>query len=544
MNKKTIITALLALVAVEGSSKIYKTIKSPESFCYNTNNDELKVREIVMTDTATTVQFAIDYKEGKNYFRIVKGSYLADEEGKHYPLRSAEGIELDKWISTAEDGKKNFTMHFEPMPKTVNVIDFIEGDVQQAFMVLGIHDKKTKLRIPTPQEISAANPYTVPADWFRTDSITIYGHIEDYDTCKFAFKSMYCDCIDVFDENQEREIVFDISPDGSFETKFRASYPVQSILKQKYPDGVLTYEDGTPTIKDLHIPFFAYPGDVIDITVKRNEQGDFDCIYKSEGIKCKKDRCYFLSSSSSDVSRWLKQVENVNRITMPLLYAGANIYLNKDNSKFSDIVSKADTIWQKQMYYISFLNRNYHLTPFEMQLALAYAQVNFGNALFQCADMVRGRFSEYVKNPKGEWDFDVKDIAEWKSICDFNNYKLLQNIDFNNPLLTTGDVFPIFLIRMHQSYPISSALEKYQLPKNPQDEKFEYIQQLHKMLGSSDKTLFEQLCIYRDFSNIINYWQVRTPDTTEERYNMYMSHITHPYIRKKAQQLYLSMTKK
>ena len=131
MNRKAILTALLALITIAGQAKIYKTIKSPESFCYNTNNGELKVREIVMTDTATTVQFAIDYKEGKNYFRIVRGSYLADEDGRHYPLHSAEGIELDKWISTAEDSKKDFTMHFEPMPKTVNVIDFIEGDVQQ-----------------------------------------------------------------------------------------------------------------------------------------------------------------------------------------------------------------------------------------------------------------------------------------------------------------------------------------------------------------------------------------------------------------------------
>ena len=55
---------------------------------------------------------------------------------------------------------------------------------------------------------------------------------------------------------------------------------------------MLTYNDGTPIIKNLHIPFFAYPGDVIDITVKKNEHGDFDCMYKSEGIKCDKDRCY------------------------------------------------------------------------------------------------------------------------------------------------------------------------------------------------------------------------------------------------------------
>ena len=54
---------------------------------------------------------------------------------------------------------------------------------------------------------------------------------------------------------------------------------------------MLTYNDGTPTIKDLHIPFFAYPGDVIDITVKKNEHGDFDIESTS---KCKMSAKLFI----------------------------------------------------------------------------------------------------------------------------------------------------------------------------------------------------------------------------------------------------------
>ena len=59
MNKKTIITALLALVALTGQAKIFKTIKLPEAMACLNVWGELKAREVIMRDTATTVHFTI-----------------------------------------------------------------------------------------------------------------------------------------------------------------------------------------------------------------------------------------------------------------------------------------------------------------------------------------------------------------------------------------------------------------------------------------------------------------------------------------------------
>ena len=44
-----------------------------------------------------------------------------------------------------------------------------------------VYDKIQVMNAPTMQEIVEANPWTVPADWFKTDTITIKGRIEDYD---------------------------------------------------------------------------------------------------------------------------------------------------------------------------------------------------------------------------------------------------------------------------------------------------------------------------------------------------------------------------
>ena len=90
MNKKTIITILLALIAMAGQARTYKTIKTPVAMaCMNVSNGELKAREVIMRDTATTVHFTIKYEKG-THFRFAKESYLMDEDGNRYPLRHAK----------------------------------------------------------------------------------------------------------------------------------------------------------------------------------------------------------------------------------------------------------------------------------------------------------------------------------------------------------------------------------------------------------------------------------------------------------------------
>ena len=94
MKKSTIITILFALVAMTGQAKTFKTIKASEAMtCVNVSNGELKVREVIMRDTATTVHFTMEKEKGQS-FLFASTSYLLDEDGNRYPLRSADGIRL------------------------------------------------------------------------------------------------------------------------------------------------------------------------------------------------------------------------------------------------------------------------------------------------------------------------------------------------------------------------------------------------------------------------------------------------------------------
>ena len=62
MTKQSIITLLLALVAIAGQAKTFKTIKNPVAMsCVNVSNGELKANEVIFRDTATTVNFTMEY---------------------------------------------------------------------------------------------------------------------------------------------------------------------------------------------------------------------------------------------------------------------------------------------------------------------------------------------------------------------------------------------------------------------------------------------------------------------------------------------------
>ena len=220
--KKLLSTLLLAIVCLTGVAKTIKTIKSPEAMaCANVFQGELKASEVTMTDTATTIHFTMQYPKGQ-YFRFVKESYLKDENGNRYPLHSAEGIALDTWVQSPENGVTEFTMHFEPMPKHVQIFDFIEGDVRNAFMLLGIHNKGTAIKAPTLQQFYANNPYTLPADWLKTDSVTIRGRIEGYDAERFGFTAMESYVYDVTKKNNGT-LLIEIEPDGTFEKQILLS---------------------------------------------------------------------------------------------------------------------------------------------------------------------------------------------------------------------------------------------------------------------------------------------------------------------------------
>ena len=531
--KKSVITLLIAFVALVGQAKTFKTIKNPVAMAHNIYRGELKAREVVFRDTATTVHFTMKYEKGNN-FRFVKESYLLDEDGNRYPLHSAEGIKLDAWVQSPENGVTEFTMHFKPMPKRVQVFDFIEGDVRGAFMLLGIHDKKTKLKVPTMKELSEANPWTLPEDWFKTDSITVKGRIEGYDAKQFGFTSMECYYEDVF-EKDDATLVLDIADDGTFCKKFQASYPIRHSF--------FTYES---KVDFDEMPFFARPGETIDITIRKDNNNHYICIYNN--------------GSSREVARWLRSSDEFSETILPLA---------RFNGTFSEANELADKVWQNVMYRLQMVSKREHYTPMEMQLALADIQTHFAEDYM---DYAMNREFALMKQEErdGIYHTEILDSVEWKKLFDDKNYYQLHRIDFDNPLLFVSNNFPLLLNRIQFANPVRHRQYKGMIDENgAYENNMENAKKkltngkiaLRDIMGTDKDNMMIQLCVYKDMLSDFNYWRQAEDyiprilaDTTmnvserEKRMEelqslsnmmpLYLGSLSNPYIHQKADQFY------
>ena len=527
--KRQIIIILLALVAMAGQAKTFKTIKNPVAMAHNIYGGELKASEVIFRDTATTVHFTIDYPKGQ-WFSINSTSFLMDEDGNRYPLRSAEGITLNKYGESM--GPTDFVLHFEPMPKRVQVFDYREGDGTGAFKLLGIHDKKYKIKFPTIQELADANPWTVPQDWFKSDTITIKGRIEDFNAEQLGFDMLHCYYEDEF-EKEDAVQVLNIAPDGTFCKKFKISYPFRQLFWTK--EAKTQFDE---------IPFFARPGETIDITVKKDNQGRYVCVYNS--------------GSSHDVERWL-HTDDYSDVFRPL---------SSFKGKLEDANSQAESVWQNAMYRLQTVSRREHYTPMEMQLALADIQANFIERYLSFVDNYASDLVKYEERD-GKWNAEVLDSVEYGKIYDAKNYHPLHRFDFDNPLLLTSQDFHFTLKHIQFANYVRNRQYKGLMDENGGMEvSFKnfstalsnYLAALRDLMGTDKNNMMVQLCAYKhmlsDFDNwldedFITQWlsaadttdiEARKKEILENRPTrnkmlpLYLATFTNPYIHQKAEQ--------
>ncbi|MDE7166893.1 MAG: thioredoxin family protein [Bacteroidaceae bacterium] len=534
MSKQSVVSALIGLFAMSAQAKTYKTINSPKAMAFVNvgQGAELKVREVVMADTATTVCFTMEYPKGQS-FRFAPTSYLLDENGNRYPLRSAEGLPLNAWVQSPESGTTDFTMHFEPLPKRVQIFDFIEGDGKGAFMLLGIHDKKYKVKAPTLQKLSKEYPYTLPTDWFATDTITIRGCIEGYDAESFGFTTLECYHQDIF-EKDAATLVLDIAADGTFEKKFQTSYPIHN-----------SFFCTTSKVGFDEILFFARPGETVDITVKPDESGRY--------------RCYYNSGSSKDVERWLKSDMKANSLTYPLrIFKG----------KVSEAQVLAEEVWQNLIYRVAIEGRRNHYTSQEMQLALADAQVHYVQAMMDYFMYHEMDITKYEPR-EGDLCEVILDSVEWEGVNKLENYKSLWRVDFDNPLLLASREFDFMLNRIQYATLVRKLKYEGCIDENGvyecgiENEKkilSNGLMALRKLMGTDKDNFVALLCVYNDMMSEFNGWRQEeygsdiladTTMTVVEReeaagsvhtlgnmMSLYLSCLSDPYVHQKAEQYY------
>ena len=358
-------------------------------------------------------------------------------------------------------------------------------------------NKKTIITALLVLVAMAAQGQEIPQDWFKTDTIIVQGRIEGYDAEKFGFTSMECHLYDVMVKDN-CTLLLEIEPDGTFAKNFPISYPMKLSFTATEKSKV-SFEK---------ILFFARPGETIDITIKSNEHGQYECHYNS--------------GSSKDVERWLKS-------DLQLLKMCSRLYDFK--GEFGEANNIAEQVWQDMAVRIDSVGSCDHFTPMEMQLAQAEMQNIFAFSLIDYAFQYAERLMPWQQQPDGSWRQIVTDSTALLPMKDVNNYRLLKRVDFDNPLLMTDQLYFFTLNRVQWARPDKeTTLSGIAGIKDRLQKSYAAYQ---KLMGSDHLTLTAQLCNYKYMQLSYDEWK-----TYEEAFPLYLSTFTHPYVRQMAEQFY------
>ena len=121
-----------------------KVIEQPPFVVSNTTS--IEVNQVEISDTATVLHIFAKYRP-KNWIKIASGSYLQDNNGKTYQLRSGIGITPDAEFWMPESGEAEFQLVFPPLPASVTSIDYTDGaEVENGFSIWGIQLKGNNLQ--------------------------------------------------------------------------------------------------------------------------------------------------------------------------------------------------------------------------------------------------------------------------------------------------------------------------------------------------------------------------------------------------------------
>lgn len=119
-------------VKKEGSTTIidFPTEKS-------SNTESIEINRIELTDSETILHMK-GFNSPGYWITIAKDTYLKTADGTHFPLKSADGITPDEQFTMPESGEYPFKLHFPPLPAGTKTVDFIEGDCENCFKILGL----------------------------------------------------------------------------------------------------------------------------------------------------------------------------------------------------------------------------------------------------------------------------------------------------------------------------------------------------------------------------------------------------------------------
>ncbi len=419
----TLVQTAWGQVNTQVSSDVVRTIEHPDFTSLFTY--DIEIPKVEFGEEQTTLYFDFSHYTGTS-FSFRSSTYLVDEEGRRYPIKSCKGFQLDKGYNVKEDGVKEISISFEPLPEGTRVFDCIEGpDLQLSFQFYGIREKGQSWDV-FPKKDVADNPF--PESFFGMDTVYVTGRIT---------QSRY-------DRWRRIEHYSNSYSEQALRKQFRLS---EGAFDRFYveKDGTFSFKTivVTPTMDELNIngqsiPILLIPGDHLQVDI--SHWGEYN---QQVNIR----------SEKGDYSRMLTNY--------PFLWE-TEIADPRGTLSWSETGKLAADTWQplhdeqaKQMEICRYLAAKHHFTPTEqklmqMNVQISHAFISYMRMLSPLHLKYRKGYDLYVKaiydNRKlPPRRFSVKDL-EADSI--FLDLSFIKDCPWDDPTFSATKYYEVVLSKL------------------------------------------------------------------------------------------------
>lgn len=178
MKRKAILAAAIVLASCGPQER---TIDFPAVEATTTTS--IIIEKVELTDSLTTLHMR-GYNRPGWWINVVPETHLV-ADGQTYEMVGTEGCEPNVYMWMPADGDSSFVLKFKPLPLNTRKFDFIEGDVQGAWRLLGVdltgkpasvYDKG----LPKNVKITPENTTDVPGYIYDLGESTINVHLLGY----------------------------------------------------------------------------------------------------------------------------------------------------------------------------------------------------------------------------------------------------------------------------------------------------------------------------------------------------------------------------
>lgn len=343
---------------------------------------------------------------------------LSDEEAVTYPLKGASGLTPGEKCYIPKSGSMTFQLRFTPLPKDTRIFDLVEGAGQDLFRIYGIHDTRTKVKIPVAKE--TVDTEETDESLFRKGKAWVRGRIEDYSRRPdngllfFNFSTFGQTQIEPYALTRQCTA---IRPDGTFSAELSVDHPVWADI----------------SLHQETLPFYVRPGDTLDITM-RTIDGRLCADYASSHPK----GCY---------DRLLKHQD------VPVIYYSWE-QLTQDGQAGGNeaFLKRVDECVEENMRLCDYMAWKYKFSPWETHLLKNRQRLLLAeNHLLLASRLFQRQVAFPQNHPQQKEDFTG---------YDYSAYKVLNVLPQNDPSLSFLPRFNDFPTWINLMVPMTYA-ERY-----------------------------------------------------------------------------------